>query len=49
MQELPEEKKMWEEKVELETTKDESEIEFVPAQLATHEPDEEIVVKVSLE
>jgi hypothetical protein len=39
----------WKEKVELETTKDETQDPFVPAKLATHEPDEEIVVKVSLE
>jgi hypothetical protein len=48
MGELPEEKKMFEERLEQDTTKDESADPFIPAKIATHEPDEEILVKIIL-
>jgi len=45
---LPEEQNMWKEREELEETKDESTDPFIPAKLATHEPDEQVLVKITL-
>lgn len=48
VKDLPEEKSMFTEKLELEETKDESDEVFIPAKLATHEPDEQVLVKITL-
>jgi hypothetical protein len=48
MTEIPELENMWKEREELEETKDESDDPFIPAKLATHEPDEKVLVKITL-
>ena len=48
MKDLPEESNMFKEKLEFEETEDQSADPFIPAKLATHEPDEKVLVKITL-
>ena len=50
MRELPEEKAMWDERFDAEVLVPDmdSDEEFIPAQLATHEPGEEILIRIEL-
>ena len=45
---LPEEQAMWKEKQELENPKEDSDDNFIPAKLAVHTPDEDILVHITL-
>ncbi len=46
--ELPEEQNMWEEKVEVEETEDQTRDPFVPAKLAEPSKPEDVLVRIEL-